>query len=283
MFLDEAVRAAKLEMRERMLKTHPAAVDRMISQAGVPPDFRAAVSRGDGGGVKVIAEVKRSSPSAGDINRTASVADYVRRYREAGAAAVSVLTSSYKFGGELAHLEEAARAGDGLPLLQKDFIVEPYQLLEARAFGASAVLLISAALSLELLQELAQLATSLDMCALVEAHDEDDLSQALESGSQLIGINNRDLTTLEVDIRTTERMLPLIPDGFVVVSESGIKTREQVEHIEALGIDAVLIGEALMRAQDPGARLREFLGVTGDGSMTSSKEVDESCGSRSVE
>ena len=283
MFLDDAIAEARRETRERMRKTHPAALDRMISEVGRPPDFSAAVTRGDAGGVKVIAEVKRSSPSAGPINQTAGVGEYVRAYREAGASAVSVLTSSYKFGGDPADLQEAARVGDGLPLLRKDFIMEPYQLLEARALGASAVLLISAAMSPKRLRELVELAAALEMSSLVEAHGADDLFKALESGSELIGINNRDLATLEVNIETTEQLLPFIPDGFVVVSESGIKTREQVKYMDTLGIDAVLIGEALMRAEDPGAKLRELLGVPGAGNMTSSKEADESCGLRSVE
>jgi indole-3-glycerol phosphate synthase len=283
MFLDDAVEAAKLEMQERMRKTHPAALDRMISEGPVPPDFRTAITRGEGGAVKVIAEVKRSSPSAGDINKSATVSQYVSAYREAGASAVSVLTSAHKFGGDVADLRRAARYAAGVPLLRKDFIVEPYQVMEARAFGASAVLLISAAMPRERLKELVHFASSLQMFALVETHSADDLRNALESGSQLIGINNRDLATLEVDIHTTERLLPLIPEGFLVVSESGIKTRKDIQYLEALGIDAVLIGEALMRAQDPAAKLREFLGAPVAGSMTSSKEVDESCGSRSVE
>jgi indole-3-glycerol phosphate synthase len=264
MFLDDAVAAARRAAAERMRSVTPAALERGAAGRARPPHISAAVTRGRDG-IKVIAEIKRSSPSAGTISEGASAGELARVYGAAGAAAVSVLTSEYKFGGKLSDLKEAASAAPGLPLLRKDFIVEPYQVLEARAYGASAVLLISAALTPARLRELVGLAADLEMDALVEAHDEEDLDRALESGSALIGINNRDLATLAVDLATTERLLRCVPPGFVVVSESGIATREQLKYIERLGADAALIGEALMRAGDAGAELRELTGKPGGG------------------
>jgi indole-3-glycerol phosphate synthase len=262
MFLDEALAAARQEAAVRMRSVTSAALERSVAGRARPPDFRAAITR-DSGGVRVIAEVKRSSPSAGSLREGADAGELARAYGEAGADAVSVITSSFKFGGKIEDLEDAASAAPGLPLLRKDFIVEPYQVLEARTHGASAVLLISAALTPARLRELMDLAAELQMDSLVEAHHEEDLDRAIESGSTLIGINNRDLVTLAVDLATTERLLPLIPAGSVVVSESGIATSEQLKRVEGLGVDAVLIGEALMRAPDAGVRLKELTGRPG--------------------
>lgn len=268
-FLDDAVSAAIASYRERMEAAPAESLERALEGCGEPPDFKTAVSRG-GGGVKIIAEVKRMSPSAGSIREKVRVADLVRAYRDAGAAAVSVLTSDYKFGGTIADLVEAERVTD-VPLLRKDFIVDAYQVLESRVNGASAVLLVAAALTVDRIRALEGYARELGMAALVEAHNRVDLEKALDAGALLIGINNRDLATLDVDLGTTERLLPHIPEGRTAVSESGIGTRDQVMRMEELGIDALLIGEALMRAGEPGAMLRQLLG-----------EVDESCGSRSA-
>ncbi|MBK5093252.1 MAG: indole-3-glycerol phosphate synthase TrpC [Actinobacteria bacterium] len=269
MFLEDAVSAAAASLCERMEATPAASLERALAVCPEPPDFTAAVSRG-GGGVKIIAEVKRMSPSAGSIREDAPVAELVRAYCDAGAAAVSVLTSEYKFGGRIADLLEAGRASD-VPLLRKDFIIDPYQVLESRVHGASAVLLLAAVLTVDRIRALEGYARELGMTALVEAHDRADLEKVLDADSLLVGINNRDLATLEVDVRTTDRLLPHIPEGHTVVSESGIRTRDQVIHMEELGIDALLVGEALMRAGEPGAMLKQLLG-----------EVDESCGSRSA-
>jgi indole-3-glycerol phosphate synthase len=264
-----------------MEKFTPAVLERIIAARSLPPPFMKAVAR-DGEDVKAIAEVKRSSPSAGAIRKSVCAGEIVCAYRDAGASAVSVLTCAHRFEGDLTDLAKGAAAAPSIPLLRKDFITEPYQVLEARAFGASAVLLIAAALSPARLREVVSYASSLGLDALVEAHDASDLATALEAGSKLIGINNRDLSTLEVDITATEKLLPLIPAGFVVVSESGIKTREHVEYMQALGVDAILIGEALMRAEDPGAKLGELLGRQVVKVESSVKEVDESCGSKSA-
>jgi indole-3-glycerol phosphate synthase len=210
-------------------------------------------------GISMIAEMKRASPSRGPIRPGASVAEIVGAYQAGGARAVSVLTEPAHFGGSLDDLVEARRACD-LPLLRKDFVVDAYQVLEARAAGADAVLLIVAALGAERLAELMATAGELGMDSLVEVHDEDEVEVAVEAGAELIGINNRDLHSLEVDVATTFRLLADVPAGTVVVAESGITEHGHVEALEEAGVDAILVGEALMRADDPGRAIRELLG-----------------------
>ncbi len=210
-------------------------------------------------GISLIAEMKRSSPSKGPIRPGASVSEVVRAYQEAGARAVSVLTEGEYFGGSLDDLVEARAACD-LPLLRKDFVVDEYQLLEARAAGADAVLLIVAALKKKRLRKLMAAASDLGMDALVEVHDEKEVETAIEAGAELIGINNRDLHSLEVDLDTTFRLLADVPAGTVVVAESGITEREDVERLEEAGVDAILVGEVLMRSDDPVRAARTLLG-----------------------
>ena len=210
-------------------------------------------------GISLIAEMKRSSPSKGPIRPGASVSEVVRAYQEAGARAVSVLTEGEYFGGSLDDLVEARAACD-LPLLRKDFVVDEYQLLEARAAGADAVLLIVAALKKKRLRKLMAAASDLGMDALIEVHDEDEVETAIEAGAELIGINNRDLHSLEVDLDTTFRLLADVPAGTVVVAESGITEREDVERLEEAGVDAILVGEVLMRSDDPVRAVRTLLG-----------------------
>jgi indole-3-glycerol phosphate synthase len=210
-------------------------------------------------GISLIAEMKRASPSRGPIRPGASVTDVVRAYQAAGARAVSVLTEGAYFGGSLDDLVEA-RAACELPLLRKDFVVDEYQLLEARVAGADAALLIVAALEHDRLAELIAAASDLGMDSLVEVHDEDEVETALDCGAEVIGINNRDLHTLEVDLRTAFRLLADVPAGTVVVAESGITRHSDVEELEEAGVDAILVGEALMRADDPERAIRELLG-----------------------
>jgi len=209
-------------------------------------------------GISLIAEMKRASPSRGDIRPGARVTDIVRAYEEAGARAVSVLTESRWFGGSLDDLAEA-RAAIGLPIIRKDFIVDPYQLVEARVAGADAALLIVAALGRERLEEMMQAAGALGLDTLVEVHDEEEVDIAVEAGAEIIGINNRDLHSLEVDLRTTFRLLADIPAGTVVVAESGITGRGDVRELEDAGVDAILVGEALMRVEDPRLAVEELL------------------------
>ena len=210
-------------------------------------------------GISLIAEMKRASPSRGPIRPGASVAEIVGAYQTAGARAVSVLTEPAHFGGSIDDLAEARAACD-LPLLRKDFLIDPYQVLEARAAGADAVLLIVAALGPERLAEMMGAASDLGMDSLVEVHDEDEVAAAVEGGAELLGINNRDLHTLEIDLGTTFRLLADVPAGTVVVAESGITARGHVADLEDAGVDAILVGEALMRADDPSLAIRELLG-----------------------
>jgi indole-3-glycerol phosphate synthase len=214
-------------------------------------------------GVSLIAEHKRRSPSAGEIRAGATVRDIAGAYERGGAAALSVLTEPFHFGGGLDDLREA-RGATTLPVLRKDFIVDPYQLYESAAVGADAILLIVAALELPELDMLLQEARALDLDALVEVHDERELEQALEVDADVLGINNRSLDDFSVDVERTYELLSDVPAGKTVVSESGFSTRDQLDELERVGIDAVLIGETLMRATDVEALVRELTG-SGDG------------------
>ncbi|MBI2913747.1 MAG: indole-3-glycerol phosphate synthase TrpC [Chloroflexi bacterium] len=220
--------------------------------------FREAVH---GDTVRLIAEVKKASPSRGLLRADFDPLALAKAYAGAGAAAISVLTDEKHFQGSLEHLagvREALPAGP--PLLRKDFLFDPYQVYEARVDGADAVLLIAAILNSLLLAQLIALAGDLGMAALVEVHDEAEVERALAAGAEVIGINNRDLRTFEVDLRTTERLRPLVPPEKTVVSESGIFTRDDVLRLQALGVNAVLVGEALVAAPDLGTKIRELLG-----------------------
>jgi indole-3-glycerol phosphate synthase len=211
-----------------------------------------------GEGVSVIAEFKRRSPSAGELREGADVAEVVRAYERAGAAALSVLTEGPHFGGSLEDLR-AARVASALPILRKDFIVDPYQLHEAVASGADAVLLIVAALSRNDLASLHEQALALGLDALVEVHDAEELEVALSVGVELVGVNNRDLRDFSVDVTRTSLLMRQVPAGVTVVSESGIASSEQVRVLGREGVSAVLVGESLMRAEDPEAALRALI------------------------
>jgi indole-3-glycerol phosphate synthase len=211
-------------------------------------------------GLSLIAEFKRRSPSAGQIAAAGvDVAAQVAAYERGGAAALSVLTDEPHFGGSLADLG-AARAACGMPILRKDFLVDRYQLYEAAVNGADAVLLIVAALGDEDLRELHREARAIDLDCLVEVHDGEELERALEAGAEVIGINNRNLDDMTVDIGTTYELMPDVPAGKTVVAESGISGRGELEELERVGVDAVLIGSALMVAEDPEAKVRELTG-----------------------
>jgi indole-3-glycerol phosphate synthase len=200
--------------------------------------------------LSLIAEHKRRSPSAGAIREDLTLEQVVTAYERGGAAALSVLTEPASFGGSLEDLR-AARVASTLPVLRKDFIVDRYQVRESAAAGADAILLIVAALTPEELGELHAEAADAGLGVLVEVHDEAELEAALEAGAEVIGINNRDLTTLRVDIERTFRLMAGIPSGKVIVAESGFSSRPELERLSAAGVDAVLIGEALMRAPEP--------------------------------
>jgi indole-3-glycerol phosphate synthase len=206
-------------------------------------------------GIGVIAEFKRRSPSAGTLREHADVGEVVSAYERGGASALSVLTEGPNFDGSLEDLR-GARAACDLPILRKDFIVDRYQLYEARLAGADAVLLIVAALQSSELESLHDLARALGLDVLVEVHDREELLGALSLGADMVGINNRDLRDFSVDVERTERLLGEVPAGVTVVSESGIATAEQLRSLEDAGVHAVLVGELLMRSVDPEAALR---------------------------
>jgi indole-3-glycerol phosphate synthase len=209
--------------------------------------------------IGVIAEFKRRSPSAGVLRAGSDVGELMGCYERGGAAAASVLTEGANFDGSLEDLA-AARDACALPILRKDFIVDPYQLFEAAANGADAVLLIVRALGDDELRELFERARGLDLDCLVEVHDGEELERALRLDADAIGINNRDLDEGRVDVATTYELMPDVPAGKTVVAESGISSREELEELERVGVDAVLIGSALMRAADPEALARELSG-----------------------
>jgi len=218
-------------------------------------DFTSAVQR-RGGAVKIIAETKKASPSAGVIEANYDPVQLAKKYSVNGADAISVLTERNYFGGAPEHLR-AVRNAIALPLLRKDFMVDEVQIFESIAIGADAILLIVAALEPEQLRALHACATAQKLSALLEVHTRDEIAIALDAGARIIGINNRDLVTFQVDLATTEKLLPEIPSGITIVSESGIRTVADVKRMAAWPIDALLMGEALMRAD--AAQLREML------------------------
>jgi indole-3-glycerol phosphate synthase len=255
-FLESVVERTQADLARRKRATPRADLEARLGPARRERPFSEALIDE---GISLIAEMKRASPSRGPIRPGASVAEIVTAYQDAGARAVSVLTESAHFGGSLDDLAEARAACD-LPLLRKDFVIDPYQVLEARAAGADAVLLIVAALGRERLGELMGAASDLGMDSLIEVHDEDEVEVAVEAGAELLGINNRDLHSLEVDLGTTFRLMADVPAGTVVVAESGITERGHVADLEDAGVDAILVGEALMRADDPAHAVRDLLG-----------------------
>jgi indole-3-glycerol phosphate synthase len=207
---------------------------------------------------RLIAEVKRASPSRGVLRPDFDPVELARKYAQGGAAAISVLTETNYFDGSLDHLA-AIRQEIRLPLLRKDFIFDPYQVYESRAYGADALLLIVAILSREQLEDLLSLSHDLGLSCLVEVHNKDEVERALSSQARIIGINNRDLTTFNTDINTTRRLLPLIPPGKIVVSESGIRSRSDVAKLKRWGVNAVLVGEALVTTGDAVTKVKELI------------------------
>jgi indole-3-glycerol phosphate synthase len=207
---------------------------------------------------RIIAEVKKASPSKGLIRADFDPVSIARGYAAGGASAISVLTEERFFQGSLTHME-AIHGAVEVPLLRKDFTLDPYQIVEAKSYGADAVLLIAAMLDTPRMRELRAQAGALGMDSIVEVHTETELAAAVEVGAEAIGINNRDLKTFAVDLSTTERLAPLVPSGIPVVCESGIDSPEQIRRIEKCGIHVFLIGESLMRAPEPGKKLRELL------------------------
>ncbi len=257
--LAEIMAWKRRELSGRLRPVSEAELARVHADLPPPPSFAAALRRADGR-LAVIAEVKRRSPSAGDIRAGLVATDQARRYQEAGADALSVLTDEKYFGGSLGDLSAIAAqfraAGPALPCLRKDFMIHPLQVREAREAGAGAILLIVRALSDEEIKLLHGAAKAAGLDALFEIHDEAELERAVRHGAALIGVNNRDLAQFTTDLGLSERLLPLFPPGVGAVSESGIRTAADAARVRAAGAGAVLVGEALMRAVDPAALVR---------------------------
>jgi len=252
--LEQLIAVARDAVARRKTEVSVAELEARLSDRGEDRPFSEALVRP---GLSLVTEFKRRSPGGGEIRPEADVAEIVTAYERGGAAALSVLTDEAHFGGSLADLR-AAREASELPILRKDFIVDPYQLYEAAVSGADAVLLIVAALHDDDLAELQNLARGLDLDCLVEVHEERDLERALALDAEVLGINNRNLDSLDVDVNTTHELMPDVPAGKTVVAESGYERRDQLEELERIGVDAVLIGETVMRSSDPEAKVREL-------------------------
>jgi len=248
-----------VEAKRREVAAGRAACPDPVPRADRRP-FAAALQ---GPGVRLVAEVKRQSPSRGVIRADFDPADLARQYQEAGTAAISVLTDREFFGGELAYLDQV-REAVSLPLLRKDFLIDPWQLRESAAAGADAVLLIARLLEGRELADLLALAAELRLECLVEVHDERDLERALAAGARLVGINNRDLATFQVDLGVTRRLRPLVPPEVTVIAESGIHQPSDVRLLRELRVHAMLVGEALMAARHPGRAARDLI-AAGEG------------------
>lgn len=258
MILDQIVANSRLELKIRKRGFPLIELQKVVRGQSPPLDLVSAL-RGDR--LQLIAEVKKASPSRGVIRPDFNPVEIAKIYASNGASAISILTEAKYFQGSLNYLRDIGNAlgNKRLPLLRKDFLYDPYHIYESRAYGADSVLLIVAILKPERLKELLRLSHELNMSCLVEVHNEAELEVALESGAMIIGINNRDLNTFNVDLATTRRLRPLIPKDRIVVSESGIKERSDMEKLRQWGVDAVLIGESLMSAPDIAAKMKELL------------------------
>jgi indole-3-glycerol phosphate synthase len=255
--IEQLISGAQEGVDRRRREVPQADLESRLSGRGEDRPFSEALVRP---GLSLIAEFKRRSPSAGEIAAEAAVADRVGAYERGGAAALSILTDEAHFGGSLEDLR-AARSACDLPIIRKDFIIDPYQLYEAAVYGADAVLLIVRALDDHDLALMHDEARAIDLDVLVEVHDADELERALALDVDVIGINNRNLDEGTVDVATTYELMPDVPAGKTVVAESGISSRDELEELERVGVDAVLIGGALMEAADPEAKTRELTGA----------------------
>jgi indole-3-glycerol phosphate synthase len=254
--LDKIIAQKREEVEQRKKVVTLTYLQQRIAQQKPALDLALALK---GDHIRLIAEVKQASPSRGILSPNFNPIELARTYAEGGAAAISVLTEANYFMGSIEHLA-AIKEVVGLPLLRKDFIFDLYQVYESRAYGADALLLIAFILSQEQLKELVSLSHSLDLRCLVEVHNEGEVKRAVLSEAEIIGINNRDLATFSIDINMTRRLRPLIPQERIVVSESGIKSKRDIEKLGKWGVDAVLVGEALVTAGDVMAKMQELIG-----------------------
>ena len=257
MILDTIVAHKRIELADDKRRLPLDALKRKVRDLPATRDFRAALSVPNC--IHLIAEVKKKSPSKGIIREDFDPVEIARTYAENGTSAISVLTDQEFFAGELAYLS-AIREAVTLPLLRKDFTIDPYHIYQARLAGADAILLIVSILTLAQLREFTEIAQNLGLASLVEVHTEAELELALTAGAEVVGINNRDLKTFHTDIATTFRLRTSIPTDKIVVSESGINTHSDVMKLEAAGINAILVGESLMRSPNIGNKVRELLG-----------------------
>jgi len=254
--LDNIITQKKKEI-ETLKKHKP--LDETVAEFNLYPkrSFSQAITHSEE--ISIIAEIKRASPSLGVIRADFEPLKIAKTYEENGASAISVITDKKFFQGDINFLPEVKTAVE-LPILRKDFIIDPYQVYETKLYGADALLLISTVLSVQQLKKLLNLTHKLGMEALVEVHNEKDLKKALEAGARMVGINNRNLNTLKVDLQTCLCLKEKVPEDKILVAESGIKTREDILSLEKAGFEAALIGTALIQAQDIGKKLKEFLG-----------------------
>ena len=258
MILDEIIRYKRKELEVRKAEIPLKILTTAIWSLPLPLNFKDALLPAQDGRTRVIAEIKKASPSKGVIREDFDYLEIARIYEQNGASALSVLTDRNFFQGSIDYLSEI-RHHVSIPLLRKDFVFDEYQIFEARGYGADAVLLIAAVLNEKELHDFVELAFNLGMAPLVEVHDEAELERTLKTKAELIGINNRNLQTFKTDLNTTVRLIDRIPDDKIVISESGINSIKDINLLKDAGVDAFLIGEALMRAADIGKKLRELL------------------------
>lgn len=256
MILDEIVANKRREVAEAKVKVPVVVLEERASTVKPVRDFRTALRKE---GISLIAEIKRSSPSRGDMLPNVDAVELASLYEQSGARALSVLTDNKFFKGSVDDLESAHQHVK-IPCLRKEFIIDEYQIIEARAYQADAILLIVRILTDDEIKRYIALARRLGMAALVETHTEDEIKRAIDCGAHIIGINNRDLDTLEMDVQTSMRLRRKVSGGYTLVSESGIYTREHVKMLEDGGIDAILVGESLLTSKNIQAKIRELLG-----------------------
>lgn len=256
MILDAIIENKKIEVEKSKGRR---SIESLISGIGnmrPPRDFYKAID--PGARLRIIAEIKKASPSKGVLREEFDPEKIALGYAKSGASALSILTDEKFFMGSLEYLS-AAREAVAIPLLRKDFIIDPYQVYESRLYGADALLLIVSALGQDSLAELLALTRSLGMSAVVEVHDEIELGRALDAGSGIIGINNRDLRTFEVDLNVSARLARMLPGGVIAIAESGISSGADIKRLRAEGVHVFLIGETFMKAPDPGAELKNLI------------------------
>jgi len=258
LILDRIVKSKRKELVKSKLDRNISELEDIINKLPEVLDFKNVLKKQSINDIRIIAEVKKASPSKGIIREDFDPIKIARQYEANNAAAISVLTESEFFLGKLDFLKEIKKAVK-IPLLRKDFLFDPYQIYEARANGADAVLLISTILEKPLLDELLSIVKELSMSALVEIHTKDELEKVLQTDAEIIGINNRNLKSFDTDLQTSIDLMADIPESKVIVTESGIKTKEDMQKLSKAGVDAFLIGESFMRADNPGEMLNEFL------------------------